>query len=605
MGKGRVGPAGKKWRKDLPMSDQDRFDWDDDLDFENLADEQAPSEAIPAGEQDFFADETVEPPTMAMEPPAPAEKETPPRGGASRQSRLGLSGAGLGFFFAISTLVAGIGLGGAILFVGGVDPLTLWNPEGLLQVDQWFNFQDYPLNVLYLLGMGIVTLALLGGWAVARNVKTAGDRYRLQAETLDSLTALRLDNEKPWQDPAFKADPRVAAFVAETLGSWRLQMAREKKNSGLEGELRRLQKAVESKNREDLVGRFDNPFAGTLADAILQLHDENEASRNEIQGLRVKDAHQSEDLMGLVQDARSWNRKTREKLAAQGLTVEKLAVQLGEMARQAESLTGDEESAAIGAAVADITREVEAWSQQEGPGEKLVHLNELVDKGSKLAFQVAMEVARLGTRGERLLPMTQALEELTTEFREAATALTDGGEGQNSAALKRRLDQVQERLARGPGPEARMVADKAQSVVAGANQVQQSLKDLAQNFAGQGSRLDNLGGRLADLTGVAFDATALDKGNPENPPEGGLNISQHDPFGQTQPAASTGSSEVDPFSTSAEASPLAMEPVLPTEEEKVYDLAEFGAVRIDQPDGAGDQADKVYDISDFGAVALT
>ena len=37
---------------------------------------------------------------------------------------------------------------------------------------------------------------------------------------------------------------------------------------------------------------------------------------------------------------------------------------------------------------------------------------ELVDRGSKLAFQIAMEVARLGPRGERLLPMTQALEEL-------------------------------------------------------------------------------------------------------------------------------------------------------------------------------------------------
>ena len=52
------------------------------------------------------------------------------------------------------------------------------------------------------------------------------------------------------------------------------------------------------------------------------------------------------------------------------------------------------------------------------------------------------------------------------------------------------------------------------------------------------------------------------------------------------------------------------EPALSADEEKVYDLAEFGAVRIDQdgeqdaPAGEEGQDDRIYDLAEFGAVAL-
>ena len=57
------------------------------------------------------------------------------------------------------------------------------------------------------------------------------------------------------------------------------------------------------------------------------------------------------------------------------------------------------------------------------PEQMGAELNDLVDRGSKLAFKIAMEVARLGPRGERLLPMSQSLEDLTTGFRKAVDAL--------------------------------------------------------------------------------------------------------------------------------------------------------------------------------------
>ena len=586
------------------MSDQDRFDWDDDLDFENLADEQAVPEMAPTQEQDFVAEEELDPPAMETTPTA-EEEPAPAAAAPGKGPGLGLSPTWWGLRFTFATLIAALGLAGGVIYVADVDPLSLWRPEGLLQMDQLINFEAYPMNMLYLMGIGVVLLAVLGGWSVAHSVRKASGRHQLSASMLDKLTALRLDNEKPWQDAEFKNDPRVAAFAAETLGSWRLQMAREKKNSGLEGEIRRLQKAIESKDREALTDRFDNPMAGSLADAVVELYDEYQAARNETRSVRDKDEAESRELMNLLQDARSWHRQTREKLAAQGLSVEKLAVQLSEVARKAESLDNSDQQVAIGAAVSDINREIEAWSSKGNAGDKLASLNDLVDRGSKLAFQMAMEVARLGTRGERLLPMTQSLEELTTEFRQATAAMADDDGAEAYVDIKKRLDQVQARLTGGNGPDSAAVAVQAQTLVGNANQTRQSLQDTVQGFGNQSSRLDNLGSRLGKFSGVAFDPGKLAAGKADNPPEGGLDISQHDPFGKNQVPETGGTSEVDPFSQPLAASPLELEAPLPKEEEKVYDLAEFGAVRIDGGAADADAEEKVYDIGQFGAVALT
>ncbi len=112
---------------------------------------------------------------------------------------LGISGGALGTMFVASVLVAGLGLAGGLIFVTGVDPLSLWNPAGLTQVDQWFNFQTYPLNLLYILGGGILSLGFLGSWAVARAVRNAESRHQMAIQLLDQLAALRLDQENAWQ----------------------------------------------------------------------------------------------------------------------------------------------------------------------------------------------------------------------------------------------------------------------------------------------------------------------------------------------------------------------------------------------------------------------
>jgi len=607
------------------MSEQERFDWDDDMDFESLADEQVMQEDSLEELADFGEESQVNPPEIDVD--VTSEIETTKSKNSATTGGLGLSAGGLGALFAVSTLVSGLGLAGAVLFVSNLDPMILWNPEGLTQVDQWFNFQDYPLNLLYILVTGVLALGFLGSWAVARSVKSAQARHEAAAGLLQQIVDLRLDNEEPWQNSVFKADSKVAAFVAETLGSWRLQMARQKKNMSLEGELRRLHKALESKSRDDMVGRYDNPYAGDLADAAVQLFDEGEVTRNEALGTRDKDQHQSEEILNIVQDARSWNRTTREKMAVQGVAVERLSSQLAQLGSLVSQMAGNQDQSQVSAAVADITREVASWSQQSSSGDGLAKMGELVDRGSKLAFQIAMEVARLGTRGERLLPMTQALEELTNEFRQVSGALAEGNGNEAQDHIKSRLQQVQARLDQGAGQDAAKLTEVTGQLIPATNQVSKDLVEVSQNFNQQADRLTRLGETLSSFTGVAFDAEDISAGNPDNPPEGGLNLTQHDPFASSvEPVDEV--SEVDPFSNSddllsgASSQPedsgfltsvtpgfednfVKPEPVLPPQEEKVYDLAEFGAVRMDEPETAESKDSEVYDLADFGAVTLT
>ncbi len=607
------------------MSEQEQFDWDDDMDFESLADEQVMQEDSLEELNDFEGGFNVDPPEIEM---GAGIEEDPGHNKAFAEGKaLGLSAGGLGSLFAISTLVSGLGLAGAVLFVGNLDPMALWNPEGLTQVDQWFNFQEYPMNMLYLLVTAVVALGLLGSWAVARAVKSAQVHHQTTSAMLKKITELRLDNEEPWQNPSFKANPEVGAFVAETLGSWRLQMASQKKSIGLEGELRRLLKALEAKSRDDLVGRFDNPFAGELADAAVQLFDEGEAARNEAKGTRNKDQHQSEEILSIVQDARSWNQVSRDKMGVQGLAVEKLSTQLAQLGNLVSQIDKNRDQSGISTAVADITREVSVWSKQSGKDESLTMMAELVDRGSKLAFQIAMEVARLGTRGERLLPMTQALEELTNEFRQATTALGEGNGDETQARIKERLEQVKTRLDESTGQGTAQLTQATEQLIPSMNQISQDMGEFSQTFNQQGDRLTKLGETLSSFTGVVFNADDISSGNPDNPPEGGLNLSQHDPFASSS-VSEDSVADVDPFGNSKdllsgfagqpedsgfmtsvtpgqEDSYSEPEPELPPEEEKVYDLAEFGAVPLDEPKTEEAAGEKVFDLAEFGAVNLT
>ena len=660
------------------MSDKD-FDWNDDLDFESLADEADLGTGGVEGDESFanlgdladYADSPEEGPSaLPVDEPEvsaelePGEEQTvaPTRHEVTAPGGNAISAAGTAFLVVTCSLVGALGAGGALFYVAGINPSLLLDFSGLTAVDQILNFRDHPQNLLYLVTLGVMTLSILAASAVSRMAGKANRRVQSSEELLDRVTALRLDEEEPWSADLFKAHPDTAAFVSDVLGAWRLQQARQVKSVALEGELRRLEKAVRGGNRTDLADRYDHPLVGSVADSLVQLHDERETAVQEAIAVREKNEVDSAEIMTLIQDACSWNRTSGEGVGVQSSTLKRWADKFRSLAREHQENPATREAAAgLQGLQRDLNRELEAAGAAGN-----LSLDDLVDRGSKLAFQIAMEVARLGPRGERLLPMSQSLEELTTQFRQAINSGKDGEESVVSPqAMLNRIEQISVSLARegasGSGSLARTLEDLAPAAL----KVAGNLDEIVQSYQQQDKRLDKLGASFGEMASLDFDPATIPQVAPTKAPEMGLGFSQNDPFGKEQAAPEEPSVELDPFggppaADAPEAAPLAGSPLasapavesdgglqveqfgfgdgldspttqvdeftvqpptpesgdeagLSSAEEKVYDLAEFGAVRIDGkndsgPAASGEEAEaeeRIYDLAEFGAVALT
>ena len=534
------------------MSANEEQDWSDSLDFESLAEEHTgpePKKAPEATEEDFgdtfddaFADETGDDvPAEASDEYADEGAEEaldveavdrPPRA-AKKQRSKGVSGTGLGILFAFSIMVAAVGSGGALLVALGIDPASLWRPEGLSQLDQLLNLDRNPLNLVYIVVLATVLLTLLGAWAVARSVRRVGERAALNATLLEKIATLRIDEDHGWQDPLLKKHPTLSAFVDENIGAWRLNGTRQKRSAGLEGEVQRLTRALTTDNREDLSGRYDHPCVGSLSDEIVRVLDERGSARREVESVRAKDREEAEALVRAAVDAASWNTSFTDQVGVQNAAATGLESRLQEMAK---GLGGEHTDSALEEArvvVTQMRKELREGDGENQTDEAVSYLHDLVERGTKLAFQIAMEVARLGPRGERLLPMTTTLEELTTNFRKVADRL-DGssGNGDDAAQLRwdRHLATLQERLA-GVG-DARLdtVKRSLEDLVPVVSQLTGRLGSLASGFDKQTERLRELGQACAALTGVDYDTHATPSEGVGQDDDGDLGLTRFDPF---------------------------------------------------------------------------
>ncbi|MCB1184996.1 hypothetical protein KDM41_16330, partial [bacterium] len=456
-----------------------------------------------------------------------------------------ISGFEMGFFFTISVLVAAAGMGAAVLLAVGVNPVSLWQPETFFAWQNYTRLTENPLNVLALIGLAVVVLTLLGSSAFARAAGRANARTRAAERMLDRVTALRLENEPAWQDPALKDDDAVATFAAETLGAWRLQHARQRHFTGLEGELHRLEKALADNSRTDLTGRFDNPAAGSLADQMIRYFDEREALSREVAERRAGDEAEATEIESVLHDARSAQHVTRQNVTSQAEALRKLAAALDLFAGDLDSAQAAAPVAAMAAFKNEFDKVCRMADDAGGAATPTDELVQLVDRSSKLAFQIAMEVSRLGARGERLGPMSQALEDLTTDFRQLTDKFNvDRGKPSLGASLERlagKLADLEKQFETGedsPAVAARAFGPAAEQLAA-------NLGDLAAGFEPQADRLTHLGEKFSDFAGTPFDADDL-SGDPDNPPAGVLSLEGR------MPAISTGESihqpaDVDPF----------------------------------------------------------
>lgn len=624
--------------------------------------------APPPGERVEPAAAAAPPPPLAS--PSPARPVVSRRPGA-RRSRPALP---WGTVYTASVITAGIGLGGVVLLVTGGASDGAWKPVDLLAVQAYLSPAAHPLNLVALLAVIVGFVAAVGGRALATALRQIESERNEANKLIDKLTSLRLDKEGPWTDAALRDHPTAGTFAAEVLGAWRLQGARLRRVNGVEGELHRLQKALAENARDVLTGRFDSPAIGTLADEMVRFLDARNADAEELAELRRHNRDESEAIIALIQEARGWNRSTLEQIGTQGAALERMARRLEDLGSVMGS-SGQVPAGQAAVLLADIRHDLDAPSAPHAP--RATGLDELAAQGSKLAFQIAMEVARLGPRGERLQPMSQSLEELTTTLRQALDGgVSAVGDSSVPGSVLGKIDALSRLLGRGEtSPEALAEIGRSGPVVA---KVAANLADVARRFQAQSERLVKLGESFGTLTGAPFDASALPSGHAEPVAENGLRMVSQDPFcrdgvspAQVDPFAVdpslaspsvrpllepeplvqampafvdvplADSSEDDSFvverlsdggptlnrSANETFAPLELEPMVPvrgeqphpavtrspaSDQDRIYELSEFGAVRLeqerpphhDQPSHHDQEDVEIHDLAEFGAVRV-
>ncbi|PJA74896.1 hypothetical protein CO151_08100 [bacterium CG_4_9_14_3_um_filter_65_15] len=532
-----------------------------------------------------------------------------------------------GLWPAVCTLVVGGAMASALRFLYHGQWNVLWDYSGLTNLQGLLDLNAYPQNVFLAVVIIAILLLVMVGYRLSSIIGDLQRRTVAQGELLGRLTTLRFDNQAAWQDPLFKMNPNVETFTADLLGAWRHQAARMDRMAGLEGECHRLEKALSEDSRDDLAGNFSIPVVSMIADEVLQLFDGRDAAMEDQESHQAKLGSRGHDLMADVQDARGWQRYTQDQLNMQGDAVLKASAHLNSAGTQlAKDPRFSWKPEDVLALLADLRVQLQgrgasvAQPKADGGAD-----SDLLDRLSKLSFQIGMEVARLGNRGERLAPMAQTLEEVAKAVR--AQGMGGGAPGVVPASLTKRLQEQISAFEKAAKRPERHLPTLVVKLGQTARDAAENLGKIADSFEPQYERLGRMGQACAELTGVEFDASqAIDSS------AGELELSNYDPFLRQEPEEdipvidpflersdnlTVTEGGLDPFAISNNvlpgsedeyaqaAAPAFSQPSetgLPDSGQKVYDLAEFGAVKLSADSPAGRET--VHDLSDFGAVPL-
>ncbi len=624
-------------------SDAPVGEWDDDLlddfpadDPASRGDASAPPPAAKSVEAKPVAAEDLTVETPATAPPKKARR-------ARRSGRHGGTGV---LCFAL-VLLAGLTLASGLLTATGAAPEALLDFSGFQDITSIGDFAAHPINAFWLAAAVTLAAALAAGIAMDRRLRRLSRMLADQDVVLEAVHALDPENAETWRCDALQADPDLAATTSNVLGHLSLQQAKLTRYVGLEGELHRLERAMGDDHREGLSGNWDNPAAGSLADQALRLMDVRDAAVDDSSQQQQVLEERGPDLTVGLRDARGWQSSAVEQVNAQGAAAERLSRQLSRV--EASLPGGDDQQVRrdrLRQALSAVRDELASLpargaEQARGGGD----MSALVERASRLAFQIAMEVARLGAKGERLLPLTQDLEELTTELRGLQSP--DPAQAGHGDARDRALDKVRGRLAE-LDPEVLETGDAGdlsaavRDMAPAAAEIAAGLVQLSQGFGAQGERLAQLAAAAADITGIDAESAFVSQ-----PDGGGMRVDRFDPFGDSaepegglvaDPFASSGVSifdtpadnevgefartalpgqedtlvsENDPFGLSTaepttipETEELLVDGPLPSESEKVYDLAEFDAQLLPPEHGAEPQQEPIHELSEFDAVRI-
>jgi len=538
------------------MSDRDFLDLDEELA------EDGPDAPVGDWDAELLEDFPADDPAAADSPqadgaaasaPAATAAARKPAGGRTkgtvarrgrRQPRLH---RGTGVLCFLLVVLAGLTLGTGLLTATGGAPEALLDFGGFRDPLAIGDFSSHPVNAFWLAAGVVLIAGALAALSVERRLRDLRGCLLEQEGVLEAIRNLDPEAPESWRREELQSDPDLAAVTSGLLGHYNLQQAKLNRYVGLEGELHRLEKAIAEDSRVDLEGRWENPSVGSLADQAMRLLAAREQAADAGAARTEALSERGPDLVAGLRDARGWNGATLEQLNHQGAAVERLARGL---ARVAGSLPQDDDRglrrerlrqalAAVREEIAALPARAVARSEQHGG------LGELIERASRLAFQIAMEVARLGAKGERLLPLTQDLEELTTELR--GTVDQDRRQATDDDPRDRVLDNVRGRLADldpellqdGAGTEA---SGAVQGLAPAAREVAAGLAQLAKSFPAQAQR-------LGELLELASELTGIDVGTAQAPAGDGLLVDRFDPFA----SSSQGSDSLvaDPFASNS------------------------------------------------------
>jgi hypothetical protein len=517
------------------MSDRDFLDLDDELSEggnEGPAGEWDPNllEDFPA--DDPAADDPGVPETGAETGAAPAAAAAAATATTAtrrpRRRRLGPRGGGGALCFLLVVL-AGLTLGTGLVTAFGVQPEALLDFSGFTDPLAIGDFHTHPVNAFWLAAVVVLAAAAMTAVAVERRVSDLRETARSQDAVLEAIRNLDPDTPESWSQEELQGDSDLAAVVSGLVGHYNLQQAKLNRYVGLEGELHRLEKAMAEECAVDLEGRWENPSAGSLADQAARLLAAGARARDDSEAKQHSLAEQGPDLVAGLRDVRGWHGKGLERLQQHGAALERLARQLdrcaGDAERSEEQARGRDRARQALVAIQQELAELPA--RQSGRPEAGGELGALIERASRLAFQIAMEVARLGAKGERLLPLTQDLEELTTELRaivgqEKDASGPDDPRDRALQAVRGRLAELDpEALRDDARSDAGEVIGELAPVAVGAAQ---GLAGLIKEFAAQSQR-------LAELLTLSAEVTGIDPGTATAPSSGdGMLVEQFDPF---------------------------------------------------------------------------
>jgi len=511
---------------------------------------------------------SAEPSGLSHRAGVPAKQPLPPP-----QRKRSASPAALGLLLFVATLVAGLGLSYGVLMVVGGSPQQLLNFDGLMQLDRILAFDLYPTNLFWMMAVGAALIAFLVGAAVARAIRGANGRAEHAEQMIDRITALDIEDGQGWQADELGTDPRVSAFAANTLGAYRLLQNKTARYIGQEGELHRLEKALMDGTRVDLADGYENPAVGSLADEVLRVFDDWVTAVQNSKKSDQKVSSSGSELIGVVMDACAWNVATLDQINAQGASLERLGLKIGKLAESNGDSSADSDEDVYAEAVAGIEEDLEALAEaiESLPdADAASQIVDLVDQASKLTFQIAMETARLGNKGQKLLPMTQDLEELITEARD----LTGGRKRKSGRGSKfgRLFKRARKRLAvLGTGDESQSGATDIADALTGeigplTKKISETAQSIAHKFNLQTDRLIQLGTGVGELTGEEFDSSEIESGDPMNPPTGELAVDAFDPF-------HAGGKQTDPEQAGLVSDPFASAPNSPLDDPSSADEA--------------------------------